>query len=259
MTLAADQLSLRLGSNHWTLDRVSMELKPGEILALVGQNGAGKSTLLKALSGDLKPYSGDIRLMDRPLSDWPDLARARLLAVLPQQHSLSFEFMVEDVVALGRYPHQTGRKRDDQLVEEALTLCDLLALRRRTINEVSGGERQRVHLARVLVQIWEAQPEGHRFLLLDEPTTGLDLHHQQALFQAVRTLANRGVGVLLVVHDLNLAARHADRVMVLHQGRAVVCGTPSDVLTAGTIAQYFELNVSVQPHPFHHCPLIISH
>lgn len=259
MTLAAHQLSLNLSPRQTTLDQVSIVLKPGEILALVGQNGAGKSTLLKALSGELSPQGGEIRLMDRPLPDWPDNIRARLLAVLPQQHNLSFEFLVEDVVSLGRYPHQTGRKHDDQLVEEALTLCDLLELRRRTINEVSGGERQRVHLARVLVQIWEAQPEGHRFLLLDEPTTGLDLHHQQALFQSIRTLANRGVGILLVVHDLNLAARHADRVVVLHQGRAVVCGTPNDVLTAETIGQYFELKVSVQPHPLHNCPLIISH
>lgn len=259
MTLVAHQLSLGLSPPQLTLDQVSMALKPGEVLALVGQNGAGKSTLLKALSGELKPGSGEVTLMDRALSDWPDHLRARLLAVLPQQHNLSFEFLVEDVVALGRYPHQTGRKHDDQLVEEVLSLCDLQALRRRTINEVSGGERQRVHLARVLAQIWEAQPEGHRFLLLDEPTTGLDLHHQQALFQSVRTLANRGVGVLLVVHDLNLAARHADRVVVLHRGRAVVCGSPGDVFTAETISQYFELKVSVQPHPLYACPLIVSH
>lgn len=139
MTLAAHQLSLGLSRGQKTLDRVSIELKPGEILALVGQNGAGKSTLLKALSGELSPQDGEVRLMDRPLPDWPDYLRARLLAVLPQQHNLSFEFLVEDVVALGRYPHQTGRKHDDQLVEQALVLCDLQELRRRTINEVSGG------------------------------------------------------------------------------------------------------------------------
>ncbi|MHA7880407.1 MAG: heme ABC transporter ATP-binding protein [Saccharospirillum sp.] len=259
MTLAARHLSVRLRPKQATLDKVSLSVQPGEILAVVGQNGAGKSTLLKVLSGELAPDSGEIQLMDRALADWPDHLRARLLAVLPQQHNLSFDFLVEDVVALGRYPHQTGRRHDNTLVTEAMALCDLLALRQRTISTLSGGEHQRVHLARVLVQIWEAQPEGHRFLLLDEPTTGLDLHHQQALFQAVQTLANRGVGVLLVVHDLNLAARHANRIQVLHQGRSVAFGRPAEVLTAATIAQYFELKVSVQPHPLYDCPLIISH
>lgn len=259
MTLSAANLSLSLTRVRPTLDRVSLTVNPGEILALVGQNGAGKSTLLKALSGDLAPDSGSVSLLEQPLSKWPGPDRARLLAVLPQQHSLNFEFRVEDVVGLGRYPHRTGRRHDDRIVQEAMALCDLEPFRERGITELSGGERQRVHLARVLAQIWEAQPEGHRFLLLDEPSTGLDLHHQQSLFQTVQTFARRGVGVLMVVHDLNLAARFANQVLILDQGRAVLQGTPGRVLTADTIARHFGLAVTVQPHPHHDCPLIISH
>lgn len=259
MTLRADRITLSLDRRQPVLQDVSLTLKPGEVLALVGQNGAGKSTLLKVLCGECQPDQGQVRLLDRPLGKWPGQDRARLLSVLPQQHNLNFEFRVEDVVALGRYPHRTGRRHDDRIVDEAIKLCDLARFRERSISELSGGERQRVHLARVLAQIWEAQPEGHRFLLLDEPSTGLDLHHQQSLFQTVQTFARRGVGVLLVVHDLNLAARFAGQVLVLDQGRAVLQGKPSQVLTADNIARHFGLTVTVQPHPHQDCPLIISH
>jgi iron complex transport system ATP-binding protein len=257
MTLRADHLNLSLVAGRPVLTGVSMTLKPGLVMALVGQNGAGKSTLLKALSGELAPQQGTVFLHDRPVSHWAGQDRARLLSVLPQQHALNFEFSVQEVVSLGRYPHRTGYRRDNRIVQEALALCDLVHLGQRTINEISGGERQRVHLARVLAQIWEAQPEGPRFLLLDEPATGLDLNHQQALFQAVQRFASRGVGVLMVVHDLNLAARYADEVLLLHQGVVVAQGTPDSVFQAGTVQRYFQLAVTVQRHPRHDCPLII--
>lgn len=257
MTLSAENICLALNPRQKTLDQVSLTLKPGEVLALIGQNGAGKSSLLKVLSGEYQPDEGRVTLLERPLADWPGPDRARLLSVLPQQHTLNFEFLVEDVVSLGRYPHRTGRRHDDKVVAEALTLCDLLPLRERSINELSGGERQRVHLARVLTQIWEAQPEGHRFLLLDEPSAGLDLHHQHALFRAVRQFARRGVGILLVVHDLNLAARYADQILVMDRGKAVLSGPPKAVLTPDHIERHFDLKVTVQPHPNHDCPLIV--
>ena len=141
---------------------------------------------------------------------------------------------------------------------EVLALIGQNGAGKSSLLNVLSGE-QRVHLARVLAQIWDAQPEGHRFLLLDEPAASLDLHHQQLLFQAVRRFAQRGVGVLLVVHDLNLAARYADRVLLLDHGRAVCTGRPAEVLTADNIQTHFGLSVTVQPHPHHDCPLIISH
>ena len=259
MSLTGERLQLQLAPGRVTLDGVSVRLDAGEVLALIGQNGAGKSSLLNVLSGELTANTGRVRLHDKPITDWRGEDRARLLAVLPQQHSLNFAFRVAEVVALGRYPHATGKRRDDAIVAEAMEVCELTDLAQRNIHEISGGERQRVHLARVLAQIWDAQPEGHRFLLLDEPAASLDLHHQQMLFQAVRGFARRGVGVVLVVHDLNLAARYADRVLLLDQGRAVCTGRPAEVLTATNIQQHFGLSVTVQPHPHHDCPLIISH
>ncbi|WP_198650527.1 heme ABC transporter ATP-binding protein [Saccharospirillum mangrovi] len=259
MSLQADQLTLYRWPDVATLSDVSVSVKAGEVLALIGQNGAGKSSLLQLLSGELTPSSGTVRLHDKALRAWNGPDRARLLAVLPQHHRLNFDFQVADVVALGRYSHATGRARDDAIVADALALCDLTDFAERHIHTLSGGERQRVHLARVLAQIWDAQPEGDRFLLLDEPASGLDLHHQQTLFQAVRQFARRGVGVLLVVHDLNLAAHYADRILLLNRGHAVCSGTPDSVLTAANIQQHFGLEVTVQPHPHHAGPLIITH
>ena len=257
MTLRADQLTLSLLPGQPVLTDVSIAVAPGKVTALIGQNGAGKSTLLKALSGELTPDQGKVSLHDKPIRDWPGQDRARLLSVLPQQHALNFEFRVEEVVALGRYPHGTGHQRDRQIVQEALALCDLSPFSKRSIDDISGGERQRVHLARVLAQIWESQPEGPCFLLLDEPTTGLDLSHQQALFKAVQHFARREVGILLVVHDLNLAARYADRVVLMHQGHIAEQGTPDEVFKADTLQRYFDLAVTVLRHPRHDCPLII--
>ncbi|MEP4548343.1 MAG: heme ABC transporter ATP-binding protein [Saccharospirillum sp.] len=257
MTLRADQLTLSLIPGQPVLTDVSIRVTPGKVTALVGQNGAGKSTLLKALSGELTPEQGKVTLHDKPIHDWEGQDRARLLSVLPQQHALNFEFRVEEVVTLGRYPHGTGHQRDKQIVKEALALCDLSQFSQRSIDDISGGERQRVHLARVLAQIWETQPEGPCFLLLDEPTTGLDLSHQQALFKAVQYFARREVGILLVVHDLNLAARYADQVVLMHQGHIVAQGTPDQVFQADTLQRYFDLAVTVQRHPRHDCPLII--
>jgi len=257
MTLSAKHLTLSLAANKAVLKDVCVAVTPGEVTALVGQNGAGKSSLLKALSGELVPQTGTVSLHNKPVQEWPGQTRARLLSVLPQQHALNFEFRVEEVVALGRYPHDTGRTQDDRIVRDALAMCDLTQFSERSIDEISGGERQRVHLARVLAQIWETQPEGPCYLLLDEPTTGLDLNHQHALFQAVLKFASRGVGVLLVVHDLNLAARYADQVVLLHQGERVMQGTPDAVFQADTLQRYFELPVTVQRHPRYDCPLII--
>ncbi|MFG1496764.1 heme ABC transporter ATP-binding protein [Saccharospirillum sp. HFRX-1] len=259
MSLTGERLQLQLSPGRTALDEVSVQLDAGEVLALIGQNGAGKSSLLNVLSGERAPNAGQVRLHDQAINDWRGEDRARLLAVLPQQHSLNFAFRVAEVVALGRYPHATGKRRDDSIVAEAMELCELTDLAQRNIHEISGGELQRVHLARVLAQIWDAQPEGHRFLLLDEPAASLDLHHQQRLFQAVRGFARRGVGVLLVVHDLNLAARYADRVLLLDRGQSVCTGRPAEVLTAANIQHHFGLSVTVQPHPHHDCPLIISH
>ena len=238
------------------LGGVDLEVRPGEVLGVLGPNGAGKSTLLAALCGELQPAAGDVTLDGRALAHWPGPERAQRLAVLPQQSTLNFAFRVEEVVGMGRLPHASGRARDAEIVEAALLAADAAHLAGRSYLALSGGERQRVHLARVLAQLWPGA-QGQT-LLLDEPTSMLDPLHQHTTLQAVRKFALRGAAVLLILHDLNLAARYCDRLLLLGDGRPQVLGTSEDVLRAEHLQAVFGLEVLVQRHPERGHPLIIA-
>lgn len=252
--LQVTQLSCARGGCE-ILRGIDFELCSGEVLAVLGTNGAGKSTLLATLSNELPAYRGSVMLAGRDLASWPALERARRLAVLPQSSSLAFAFSVEGVVALGRLPHTSGRQRDEQIVAAAMLAADVAHLRGRSYLALSGGERQRVHLARVLAQIWDAGEQA--CLLLDEPTASLDVAHQHLILEQARQVARRGGAVLLVLHDLNLAARYADRLLILDRGAMVALGSPWQVLDAARIQQVFGVAVSVEQHPQQNCPLII--
>jgi iron complex transport system ATP-binding protein len=253
--LRAEQLEVRRGQCA-VLSGIDLQLQAGEVLGVLGPNGAGKSTLLAALAGELPPSAGGVSLDRRPLGDWPGAERARRLAVLPQSSSLNFAFRVEEVVAMGRLPHASGRARDAQIVQEALRAADAAHLAGRSYLALSGGERQRVHLARVLAQLW---PGGAgQILLLDEPTSMLDPLHQHTCLQATRRLAEAGAAVLVILHDLNLAARYCDRLLLLEPGRAHAFGTPAEVLRAEPLQAVFGLEVLVQTHPERGHPLIVA-
>ncbi|UYP31384.1 heme ABC transporter ATP-binding protein [Pseudomonas sp. Z8(2022)] len=253
--LRVDQLEIRRGQQV-VLSGIDLQLLSGEVLGVLGPNGAGKSTLLAAMTGELPASAGQVTLDQRALDDWPGPERARRLAVLPQSSSLNFAFRVEEVVAMGRLPHGSGRVRDAQIVGEALHAADAAHLAGRSYLALSGGERQRVHLARVLAQLW---PGGEgRILLLDEPTSMLDPLHQHTCLQAVRRLAETGVAVLVILHDLNLAARYCDRLLLLERGRAHALGAPVDVLRAEPLQAVFGLEVLVQAHPERGHPLIVA-
>ncbi|UTW09226.1 heme ABC transporter ATP-binding protein [Pseudomonas benzenivorans] len=253
--LRAQNLAVRRGSRT-VLQGIDLELRPGEVLGVLGPNGAGKSTLLGALCGELPADNGRVWLDRRGLDDWPGDERARRLAVLPQSSTLNFAFRVEEVVAMGRLPHASGRLRDAQVVAEALRAADAEHLVGRSYLALSGGERQRVHLARVLAQLW---PGGAgQSLLLDEPTSMLDPLHQHTTLQATRRFAEQGGAVLVILHDLNLAARYCDRLLLLAGGRAHVQGTPEQVLRAEPLQAVFGLEVLVQRHPERGHPLIVA-
>lgn len=253
--LCADNLSVRRGAALVLAD-IDLTLQPGEVLGVLGPNGAGKSTLLGALSGELSAAGGSVTLDGRVLAAWPDQERARRLAVLPQNSTLSFAFAVREVVAMGRLPHASGRLRDGQIVEQALRAADAAHLATRSYLALSAGERQRVHLARVLAQLW---PGGAgQNLLLDEPTSALDPLHQHTTLQAVREFAGQGAAVLVILHDLNLAARYCDRLLLLRQGRAHALGTPEAVLQAAPLREVFGLEVLIQLHPERGHPLIVA-
>lgn len=235
---------------------VDLELHAGRVTGVLGANGAGKSTLLSALCGELPVATGEVVLNGRALADWPDQERAHCLAVLPQHSTLNFGFLVEDVVGMGRLPYSTGRQIDAIIVRAALAAADSEHLLGRSYLQLSGGERQRVHLARVLAQLW---PGGTgQVLLLDEPTSMLDPLHQHSILQAVRVFADQGGAVLVIVHDLNLAARYCDDVLLLNKGSVLSSGSPDQVLRADVLHHVFGLEVLVQKHPERNHPLIIA-
>jgi len=250
-------LSLTVGSTQ-LLDNIDFELTAGDRMALLGPNGAGKSTLLKLLAGEHLHYQGDYWINGRRWGEWQREEIARIVGVLPQQTELAFPFTVEEVVALGRLPHSTGRKRDREIVSEALALVDMSAFAERLYPQLSGGEKQRVQLARVLTQIWEDTGLGTRYLLLDEPTSALDLAHQHMILQQAAELAGQGIALVAVLHDLNLAARYCDQVVLLDHGRVAANGSVEQIIQPERINPLFGIEIAVQSHPQLERPLIVT-
>jgi len=238
------------------------ELHPGEILAVVGPNGAGKSSLLKCLSGDVIPTKGEIRFNSMPLSEWSLNSLARSRATLPQLNLLNFPYTVEEVIALGRIPHSTGKAKDEEIVAELRNKLDLDHLSNRLYPQLSGGEKQRTQIARVLAQVWSSPASSEadvaRILLLDEPTNSLDLGHQQQLVSLLKHVAKHGTAIVLVLHDLNIASALADKVLLMCCGEQVACAHPSDVFTKEQLTRVFGANVHVIEHPVTKKTLVLT-
>tara|TARA_B110000503_G_scaffold25349_1_gene40045 strand:- start:10393 stop:11166 length:774 start_codon:yes stop_codon:yes gene_type:complete len=257
MSLSATNVSLTL-SNTPLLSGINLDVLPGKITTVLGPNGAGKTSLLRVLVGELSPGTGSVALNNQPLKDWSPMQRAGTLAVLPQHSLLNFPFTAAEVVMLGRTPHDTGIVHDRVIVNQALKSVDGDYLANRLYTQLSGGEKQRVHLARVLAQIWEPSAVGERFLVLDEPTSSFDLSHQKLTLEVVRSLADKGVGVLMVIHDLNLAARCSDHMFLMQCGKMVIDGTPQQVLQRDIIARVFQVEASIGVNPLSGAPLVIT-
>lgn len=266
--LQAHGIAVQRGERQ-ILSDIDLSLPAGQVIGVLGANGAGKSTLLAALAGELSPSAGRITLNGRPLSAWPAAELASCRAVLPQSPSLQFDLPVATVIGMGAYPHarhtRTGAPRtdsrdtaqaaiaeDQRILQRVLALADVQDLYERRYRRLSGGEQQRVHLARVLYQLLLAR-QGHdeyRVLMLDEPTASLDPRHQLHLLSAVHTLVHEeNVAALVIVHDLNLAAGCCDRLLLLGQGRVAACGTPAQVLTPDTLRQVYGVEATVLPYP----------
>lgn len=245
------------------LSQASVQVRPGKLTALVGSNGAGKSTLLKVLAGHWDASAGEVRMAGVALVELSALELAKQRAMLAQENHVAFDFSVAEVVMMGRYPHHQGNPThaDQRACAHAMTLADCAAMHERRVSALSGGERARVQLARVLAQVLDAEPvrlnSPARYLLLDEPAAALDLAHQYQLFVLLQSLAHEhGLGVLVTVHDLNLAARFADDIVLLRAGRVTHAGTPSECLTASRLAEDFAVEAQVWQHPAG-APLIV--
>lgn len=242
VALSARGVEVRFGERT-VLAGVDLDVRHGEVVALVGPNGAGKSTLLSVLAGDLEPTSGVVDLDGLPVAGQKPVALARRRAVLVQKQTLAFGFRAREVVEMGRSVwHRTPKaERDDEVVDWAMEVADVTHLSDRVVPTLSGGEQARVAFARLLAQDVEVH-------LLDEPTAALDIKHQEGVLRQARASADRGAAVVVVLHDLSLAAAWSDRVAVLSQGHIRAVGTPQEVLTPELVSEVYEHPC----HVFHH-------
>jgi len=242
--LSVDRLTVTF-DGHTILRDVGFDVSAGQWVGVLGPNGAGKTTLLRAIGGHI-PFEGTIRLGGTSVDQMPDQARARTLAFVRQARSLTFDFTVEEFVLLGRAPHrgwlQAYRSADRERVREALARVDLEGFASRSVLSLSGGEMQRVFLAQALVQDAD-------LLMLDEPTAHLDVHYQFSFMEQVRAQVAEGRTVLAVGHDLELAARYADRLLLLDDGELRAEGPPASVLTPDRIVEVFGMRAELDRHP----------
>ncbi len=263
-SLTVKGLSLRLNSCD-VLKNIGFSLAPGEIATIIGPNGVGKTTLLKAIAGDFIFKSQPVQFFDERFLEMETqidrLARAKKIAVLPQHSELQFPFSVEEVVALGRTPHSTSWQENENIVEEVMCRMHIDALKKNRYTELSGGEKQRVQLARVFAQIWLCEHQKssidhdsnkiapQRFLLLDEPSAALDFQYQQSFVDILKYLAGSGVTILIASHDINLSLKYTDRFIAMYAGSIYKQGADNEIITEEVMKTLFDVEVSIVEHP----------
>ncbi len=245
MKLEASGIDIRYaGAKAAAVSGASLVVATGEFVALAGPNGSGKTSLLRALLGLVRPDAGTVLLDGRPLASWSRRALAEVVAALPQREEPAFPLTVRETVLLGRWarlgPFAPVTAADNDAVAEALARCDMSGFDGRTIDTLSGGEWQRVRLARALAS-------SPRLLLLDEPTASLDVGHEMELFELLRQLVADGIGVLVITHQLNLVARYAGRIVLLDHGCVAADGVPAEVLQQALVSRVFAWPVAVTP------------
>ncbi|MFP6806053.1 MAG: heme ABC transporter ATP-binding protein [Pseudomonadales bacterium] len=252
MSISVTDLSFQLGESV-LLSEVSFDLDQGSINVVVGPNGSGKTSLVKVLCGEYVPTAGTVEIDERDVHKLTPENRARLISVLPQEAALDFPFRVEEVVQMGRIPHSTSERVNRAILSSVLAEMKLDELRSRNYQTLSGGEKQRVQIARVLNQIWDVLDGA--WLILDEPTAAMDLAHQLLFFKTLNQLKQQGATILLVVHDLNIAMRYADRIILMSSARLLATGKPIDVLNSTLVREAFNVEIQMfatdeQSRPF---------
>jgi iron complex transport system ATP-binding protein len=256
--ISCKNIHLKLGGKV-ILDDISLQIYQGQVTTLLGPNGAGKSSLLKILADEIKATpsaQSEIHYFNEVKKNWNRTQLAKHVGILPQQSSLTFAFTVREVVELGLLPLSLSRTQADKVINEMLEKVDTLNLESRLYPLLSGGEKQRVHLARVLTQLSESGDKT--VLMLDEPTSALDLSHQHNTLSIAREMADQGAAVIIVLHDLNLAAQYSDRVLILNKGKIQADGSPWEALTVEKIGQVYQHKVHILKHPSADYPVVYA-
>jgi iron complex transport system ATP-binding protein len=238
------------------LQNIHLNIEPGTFTAIVGPNGAGKSTLLKVMTQEHTHYLGEVTINGKAARSFTPRELSWVRAVLPQITTVQFTFSVEQIVMLGRHGHHSTKKENADILEEVMELTGIAAFRERNFLTLSGGEQQRVQLARVLAQVWE-ETVYPRYILLDEPTSSLDIAQQQLIFSLAKKVCERNIGVMAIIHDLNQAVQFADHLYFLRNGNIVASGDAQQVFTKSNIEETFCCRVNVYHDPCNNCPYII--
>jgi len=256
--ISVEQIKYSVGAKN-ILNNISIQFLPGTCNLIIGPNGSGKSTLIKLLSGELNNYDGRVMYNGADIKTFTKLRLAASRAVLSQQTELSFPMTVEEVVMLGRNPHFefNPSKKDLEIVNEVINLLDLNSFIYRNYQSLSGGEKQRVHYARVLAQIWESPNGEQRYLFLDEPLNNLDIYYQEHFLKMAVSLLNETTTLIGVVHDINIALRYANQLSFLKEGAIIKNGAPAKIVDAILIKEVFNVDTHVMAHPSSGKPVII--
>ena len=251
MSVRCESIDINLNKRE-ILKNISIEVKEKEILSIIGPNGAGKSTLLKSLAGDINPTNGNIFYDGININQIDIQERAFTRSVMSQLQPIAFDFSVKEIVEMGWINRGESEYADqfDDAVKEVILKCGVKDLIDRNFNNLSGGEQRRIHFARTLLQLWRpSNSSDPKYLFLDEPTANLDLTYEIKLLNIVKDVAQEGAGVILVLHDLNLAAKFSDKVAILKGGLLIDIGLPKDILKSTLLSDIYEIKVEVKNDP----------
>lgn len=251
----ASNISFRV-RDRVILDDINLTIQPGQFTAVVGPNGAGKSTLLKALAYENTEFSGGIKINGTSIRSYSPKSLSLVRAVLPQSTTVPFAFSAVQIIRLGRYAHRSTDSANRAIVAEVMELTQTTSFKNQEFSTLSGGEKQRVQMARVLAQVWE-ETVYPRYILLDEPTSNMDIAQQQQMFALAKTICKRNIGVMAIVHDLNQAVQFADQLYFLRDGKITAAGEARRVFTKSNIEETFCCRVNVYHDPCNNCPYII--
>ena len=247
MTIKSHGISLLINGEK-IISHLDLEIIPGEITALLGPNGAGKSTALKILAGDIQPSYGDVKYNNINLSEISIVERARLRSVMSQSQTVAFDFTTLEIIEMG-WIHENNESYSfsySDALEEIINICDLHSLLFRRFNTLSGGEQKRVNFARILLQLWIPKTDNYsRYLLLDEPFTNLDIFHELKMLKIIKSYLSKNVGILIVLHDLNIARKLADNVTLMRDGRTIRQGPTDEVFQEDLLSKTFNTWVKV--------------